>query len=83
MLLKVTGKILFDRNIRYNSFHRIHGYCYCSRFLLLFIVDTITVTVTVIVTVTASSQYSSNTDIDCLTESNNNVNGQLTLDWKN
>jgi len=36
-------------------------------------------TITVIVTVTVSSQYSSNTDIDCLAELNNNVNGQLTL----
>ena len=75
--MKVTGKILLDRNTRYSSIHRIYGYCYCSLFLLLFTIYTITVIVTV--TVTASSPYSSNTDIDCLTELNNNINGQLIL----
>jgi len=71
MLLKVTGKISLDCNARYNSIHRIHGYCYCPLLLLLFTVYTITVTVTVIV----SSQYANNMDIDYLTELNNNVNG--------
>jgi len=82
MLLKVTGKVLLDHNTRYSSIHRIHGYCYCSIFLLLF---TILITVhrvydyyycTVIVIITTSSQYSSNKNIDCLTELNNNINGQ-------
>jgi len=52
----------------------VHCSCYCSpciRFLLLSLYCT--------VTVTASSKYSSNTDFDCLTELNNNVNGQLIL----
>ena len=50
-------KRLFDRNTLYSPIiHRIHGYYYCSLFLLLFTVYTITVTVTA----TASSQYSSN-----------------------
>ena len=75
MLLKVIDKVLLGCITRYNSIHHIHGYCYCLLFLLLFTVYTITVTVTVMVTV--SLQYSSNMDIDCLTELNNNVNGQL------
>ena len=66
-------KVLLDHYTRYSSIHGIHGYYYCSLFLLLFTVYTITVTVT------ASSQYSSDMDIDCLTELNNNINGQLTL----
>ena len=77
MLLKVTGKVSLNCNTQYSSIHSIHDYCYYSLFLLLFTVYTIIVTVTV--TVTVSSQYSSNTDIDCLTELNNNVNGQLAL----
>jgi len=63
MLLKVTGKISLDCNGRYSSIHRIYDYCYCI----------------VTITVTVSSQYSRNMDIDCLTELNNNVNGQFTL----
>ena len=42
--------------------HRVYDYCYC----------------TITVTVTTSSQYSSNTDIDYLTELNNNIKRQLT-----
>jgi len=79
MLLKVTRKISLDRNVRYISNHHIHGYCYCSLFLLLFTVYTITVYCYCAVTVTASSQHSSYTNFDCLTELNNNVNGQLIL----
>ena len=71
MLLKITEKISLDGNARYSSIRRIHGYCYCSLFLLLFTMYTITVTVT------ASSQYSSNMDIDCLTEINNNIKDKL------
>ena len=78
MLLKVTRKILLDRNARYSFIHRIHGYCYCSRSLLLFTVYAITITVTV----TASSQYSSNLNIDYLIELNNKVKRQLTLGSK-
>jgi len=48
MLLKVTEKVSLDRNTRYNSIHRIHGYCYCLLFLLLFTVYTSTVTITVL-----------------------------------
>ena len=52
MLLKVTGKRLFDRNTLYSpTVHRIHGYCYCQLFLLLFTVYTITFTITFTVTV--------------------------------
>jgi len=80
MLLKVTGKILLDRNARYSSIHRIHGYCYYSRSLLLFTVYAITITVTV--TATASSEYSTNLNIDYLTELNNKVKRQLTLGSK-
>ena len=43
MLLKVTGKWLFDRSTLYSPIvHRIHGYCYCSLLLILFTVYTIT-----------------------------------------
>ena len=48
MLLKVTGKISLERNAWYSSIHRIHGYRYCSLFLLLFTMYTITVIVTVL-----------------------------------
>ena len=42
MLLKDTGKGLFDRNTLYSPIvHRIHGYCYCSQLLILFTVYTI------------------------------------------
>jgi len=43
MLLKVTGKRLFDRNTLYSPIvHCIHGYCYRSLLLILFTVYTIT-----------------------------------------
>jgi len=36
MLQKVTGKVLFDRNILYSLIvHRIHGYCYCSSVIVI------------------------------------------------
>jgi len=42
LLLKVTGKSLFDRNTLYSPIvHRIHGYCYRSLLLILFTVYTI------------------------------------------
>jgi len=48
MLLKITEKILLNRNIMNNHIvHRIHGYWYCLLLLLLFTVYTITVSVTV------------------------------------
>jgi len=37
-------KVSLDYNTRYNI-HRIHDYCYCSLFLLLFTVYTVTVIV--------------------------------------
>jgi len=44
MLLKITEKVLLDRNTMYSAIvHRIHGYWYCLLFLLLFTVYTITV----------------------------------------
>ena len=46
--------------------HRVYDYYYCY--------------CTITVTVTVSSQYSSNMEIDYLTELNNNVNGQVTLE---
>ena len=82
MLLKVSEKISLARNARYNSIHCIHGYCYCSQFLLLFTVYTIIVYCYCTVTVTVSSQYSRQHDIDCLTELNININGQLILGLK-
>ena len=43
ILLKVTGKRLFDRNTLYSpTVHRIHCYYYCSLLLILFTVYTIT-----------------------------------------
>jgi len=43
MLLKVTGKRLFDRNTLYSPIvHHIHSYYYCSPLLILFTVYTIT-----------------------------------------
>jgi len=66
MLLKVTKKVLLDRNTVYNPFvHHIHGYWYCLLFLLLFIEHTILFTDMLYVIVTVSFQYSSNMDIDC------------------
>jgi len=36
MLLKVTGKVLLDRNRRYNfTVYRIHGYYCCSYYYCL------------------------------------------------
>ena len=66
MLLKVTEKISLDRNARYSSIHRIHGYCYCSLLLLLFVVYTITVTVTVLLLLLSPHRPSNlgNMDID-------------------
>ena len=75
MLLKVTEKILLDRNIMYSPIiHRIHSYCYCSLLLLLFTVYTFTVDcfTTVIITVVIWI-------LIVLIELNNNINGQLTL----
>jgi len=44
MLLKVTGKGLFDRNTLYNYIvHRIHSYWYCLLSWLLFTMYAITV----------------------------------------
>jgi len=77
MLLKVTWKILLDHNARYSSIRRIHGYCYCSpciQLLLLLLYCTVTIIV--------SFQYSSNMDIDWLTELYNNINEQLILGLK-
>ena len=48
MLLKVIRKVLLDRNGRYSSIYRIHGYYYCLLFLLLFTVYTIILIVTVL-----------------------------------
>jgi len=43
MLLKVTEKVLLDRNTMYSPIvHRIHGYWYCLMSLLLFTMYTIT-----------------------------------------
>jgi len=59
MLLKVTRKVLLDRNTIYSLIvHRIHGYWYCLLFTLRFTMYTITVYCYCIVTVTVSSQYS-------------------------
>ena len=74
MLLKATGKVSLDYNAWYSSIYRIHDYCYCLLFLLLSTVYTITVIILLL-----PSQYSSNMNIDCLIELNNNINGQLTL----
>jgi len=48
MLLKVNGEVSLGHNARYSSIHRIHGYCYCSPFLLLFVMYKITVIVAVL-----------------------------------
>ena len=82
MLLKVTGKVFLDNNTLYSSIHRVSSY---TRLLLLF---NVLITVHRVydycycyctVTVTVSSQCSSNMNIDCLTELNNNLNEQLAL----
>jgi len=44
MLLKITEKVLLDRNTMYSPIvHRIYDYWYCLLFLLLFTVYTIIV----------------------------------------
>jgi len=44
VLLKVTEKVLLNRNTMYSlSVHRVHDFCYCLLWLLLFTVYTITV----------------------------------------
>ena len=63
---------------------------YYSSYTRLLILFTVLITVrrvydycyyycTVTITVTASFQYPSNMNFNCLTELNNNVNGQITL----
>jgi len=78
MLLKVSGKVLLDRNTLYSSIHRIYGYCYCSLFISLFTVYTITV---LLLSLYCPSILS-NMDIDCLTELDN-VKDNLHWDWGN
>jgi len=77
VIIDVTGKKLFDWNTLYNPIvHRIHGYWYYLLFWLLFTMYTITVNCLL-------SLYHpcnvSNMILIVLTESNNNVNGQLIL----
>jgi len=66
MLLKVTGKVSLGRDIRYSSIYCIHGYCYCSLFLLLFALYTITVIVTVLLLLLSPYRSSilDNMDVD-------------------
>jgi len=59
-------KVSLDRNTRYSSIHRIHGYRYCSLFLLLFTVYTIIVDCyTVLLLSSYRPNIINNMDINC------------------
>jgi len=68
MLMKVTGKILFDRNTLYSPIiYRIHGYYNHSLLLILFTVYTIIVDCYAVPLLSPHHpSILSNMDIDCL-----------------
>ena len=77
MLLKITIKVLLDRNTMCSSIvHLIHDYCCCSLLLLLFIVYRSTVTV-ILYCYCIVSVFKVTLILIVLTELNNNINGQL------
>ena len=67
MLLKVSGKVLFDRNTLYSPVvHRIHNYFYCSLLLLLFTMYMITVDCYIVPLLSLyRPNILDNTDFDC------------------
>ena len=80
MLLKITEKVLLDRNTMYSPIvHRIHIYWYCLLFLLLFLCIRLLFTITVLLLSPYRPSILGNMILVVLTELNDNVNGQLTL----